>query len=285
MSNREMPTAAGVRTAREYIAENEAYLRGERRGYANARERAMTALNLAGGNPEISASEHAGIVERRGALLVAEIGKTTDRAKKRELAEKLRSLADQVEDARFDISKDARERVVSLEDDIATAELMLLELREERRRYIENLRQAIDVTSNPALILECCALIEEDIQSSLAAGDVDGAHRSTASLAAVRALIQQPKEEQQDLEDVEEPVDELAHYLAAAVIGDRSIGILAADARWFERAVSRYLSIKTGPNRERDAVRAAVSEYRERNARLTPLEKPEDLHSILVHGR
>jgi hypothetical protein len=264
MTSRELPTVASIRSAREEIARNEAYLRGEHRGYANARDRAMTALNLAGGNPDASAEDHAVMTEQRGALLVSEIGRTKDATAKRALAEQLRSLADQVEDARFDIARAAKERVVSVDEEIVTVELMLLELREERRRYIEALRQAIDVTHDPALMLECCALIEEDIHASLAAGDLDGARRSTASLAAVRALLPKPTEGSADGEDSEH---ELAHALAAAVIGDRNSGVVAGDALWFERAIERSLSKMAGPNREQNAVKEALLEYRAANKR------------------
>jgi hypothetical protein len=285
MGNQEMPTISSVRTTREYLAANEAYLRGEHYGYENAKNRAMTALNLAGGNPDVSAEDHTDIVERRGALLVSEIGKTKDRAGKQRLAEQLRSLADQVEDARFDIAKDAGGRILVLEDEIVTVELMLLELREERRRYIENLRQAIDVTSGPGLILECCALIEEDITASLAAGDLDGARRSTASLATVRTLL--PQEDQKEADPAEEePVDDIAHYLAAAVIGDRSHGVLAADAKWLERSISRHLALENGENRERDAVRAALLEYRRIDRGSAGTTTAEvDPKGALVHGR
>ena len=283
MSKTEKPTVASIRAERQRVAGDEAWVRGERGGYTNKREDALTALALAGGDPSISAADHASIVEREGVLLVSEIGRTTDPKEKRKLAERLRSLADQVEDRRFDIAKEAGERVNVENGNIAGAELWLLELREERRRYIESLRQAIDATSDPELILECCALIEEDIHASLAAGDADGARRSSASLVAVRALIQ-PKE---DEKNPEETLVEHAHYLAASIVADRSRGIAAGDAAWFERAVLANLSKFSGPNRDHDAVLAALGEYREVNRRAPTLRAAADVDpkGSLVHGK
>lgn len=283
MADREMPTLTSVRAERQRIAGDEAWIQGEYRDYKHLREAALTALNLAGGDSSISAPDHASIVERRGVLLVSEIGRTTDPKEKHKLAEQLRSLADQVEDRRFDVAKEASERINAQNINLAGIELWLLELREERRRYIEALRQTIDVASSQELILECCALIEEDIHSSLAAGDVDGVRRSSASLAAVRALIQQKEEEKHP----EDALAEHAHYLAASIVGDRSYGISAGDAGWFERVVLANLSKLSGPNRDRDAVRAALGEYREVNRRGPALRASADVDpkGALVHGK
>jgi hypothetical protein len=198
-------------------------LRGEYGGYTNARDRAIDALQRAGGEPEVSAADHASIVERHGALLISEIGRAKELKEKQNLAQRFRDLADQIEDPRFDLAREAG----SAQDHIVAIELLLLELREERRRYIEGIRQALDITTSPGLIQECCALLEEDVASSLAAGDAEGAHRSTASLASVRAMMRQAVEE---IVSEGENLKELAHYLAASVISDRSNEIVAGDA-------------------------------------------------------
>ena len=135
---------------------------------------------------------------------------------------------------------------------------LLEEARTARRGLIEALREEISKSGDIAAAKECCKLLEEEIGAARASNDAEGERIAAASLEVVRRLAEP--------EEVEREEADPATILAQTLITNGDVAF--NDKKWTVKTLRNYLAASTAADREDDALRKTLQEYRLRNSDL-----------------
>lgn len=132
---------------------------------------------------------------------------------------------------------------------------LLKEVRTARRGMIEALREEISTSGDIEAAEECCRLLEEEVGAARASRDIESERIAAASLEAVRRLAAP--------EEVDREEREYAEGLAKTLITNGDISY--KDRKWAINALCAHLAASTALDRDDDAIRNTLIDYRSAN--------------------